>query len=310
MNNFFLGILQGIIIGIANIIPGISGSTLAVILGIYEKIINIITKFDFKLLLLFKKFEFKSIEKHISLKFLISISTGIVISYIFMANLIQYLFANFEKLTWSYFFGIILISSWIVSKYVKKWSIKEIVFLKIGLILSLLIFLINPNIEENQNLLYVFICGVIGVLGMLIPGLSGSYLLYLMGNYELLMSKILLILNPVVIRDYFLGIEKNQFENYFIIFVVFMIGHIFGILILSRSVKWLLLKHKNITFACLTGFILGSLLWIWPWKSQLSNKISLPGLNDISDIYSILLIIAGVITILMIESFGKKFKKI
>ena len=297
------------IIGVANIIPGISGSTLAVILGIYEKTINIITKFDFKLLKLITKFNIKGVNKHISLNFLISISIGIIISYMSMANILEYLFENFEKYTWSYFFGIISISSWYVSKYVPKWNLMSFIRL-MGFMISLAIFLANPNMEENQNLFFVFLCGSIGVLGMLIPGLSGSYLLVLLGNYELLMSKILIIFNPQNIQNYLSGTNINEFTNYFKIFIFFLLGHIFSILLFSRSIKWLISNHKSKTFSTLTGFIIGSLLWIWPWKNAELNLLKAPEFNNVNDILAILLILLGVITIIVIEHLGRKYKNV
>ena len=298
------------IIGVANIIPGISGSTLAVILGIYEKIINIITKFDLKLLKLITQLNIKEVNKHISLNFLISISIGVIISYMLMANILEYLFENFEKFTWSYFFGIISISAWYVSKYVTKWNLIDYLLGLMGFMISLAIFLANPNMEENQNLVFVFLCGSIGVLGMLIPGLSGSYLLVLLGNYELLMSKILIIFNPQNIQNYLSGTNVNEFTNYFKIFIFFLLGHIFSILLFSRSIKWLISNHKNKTFSTLTGFIIGSLLWIWPWKNAELNLLTAPKFNNVNDILSILLILIGVITIIIIEHLGRKYKNV
>ena len=310
MKIFLIHILQGIIIGVANIIPGISGSTLAVILGVYEKIINIITKFDIKLLKLITEFNIKGVKTHISLNFLISISFGIMISYMLMANLLAYLFTNFETYTWSYFFGIISISSWYVSKYVKKWNLTEYLLGLLGFMISLAIFLANPNMEENQNLFFVFLCGSIGVLGMLIPGLSGSYLLVLLGNYELLMSKILMIFNPKNIHNYLSGTNVDEFTNYFKIFIFFLLGHVFSILLFSRSIKWLISKHKSKTFATLTGFIIGSLLWIWPWKNPELNILKIPEFNNTNDVFAILIILIGVITIIGIEHIGRKYKNV
>ena len=298
------------IIGVANIIPGISGSTLAVILGIYEKLINIITKFDIRLLALVKELNFNAVQKHISLSFLLSISLGIIISYMFMANTLEYLFKNYEHYTWAYFFGIISISAWYVSKYVKKWRLVEYLLGLLGFAISLGFFLANPNIGENQNLFFIFLCGSIGVLGMLIPGLSGSYLLVLLGNYELLMSKIFMIFNPLNISNYFSGTNVNEFVNYVKIFIVFMLGHIFSILLFSRSIKWLISKHKSKTFAILTGFIIGSLLWIWPWKMDESNSLTIPNFTSINDLLAISFIFIGIITIVVIEYLGRRYRNV
>jgi putative membrane protein len=311
LKQFIFNILQGIVIGIANIIPGVSGSTLAVILGIYEKILNIVTKFDIKLIKLICQFKWLQVEKHISFKFLLSITIGIIISFIFMSNLIRYLFENYETYTWAYFFGIIFISIWYVSKYINKWSKIEYLFLLIGFCISMAIFFINPDVEENKNLIFVFICGVVGVLGMLVPGLSGSYLILLMGNYQLIFSEALQIIDP---NYYFKSASPEEFKLYLNIFLVFFAGHIFGIVLFSRFIKWLLQQYRATTFATLTGFIAGSLIWIWPWKNHVQeftnsrlDLISLPSFTQISDLYIICMIFLGTGTIIIIEHLGRKY---
>ena len=309
MSEFLINILKGVLIGIANIIPGLSGSTLALILGVYEKIINILTKIDLKVVKIITKRDFKLLNKHLSLNFLLPIIIGIIISSISIAHLLQYLFSHYETYTWSYFFGIILASILYISRYINKWKIIEIIFFVFGLIISLILFLMNPSVEENKNLFFVFLCGVIGVAGMLIPGLSGSYLLLLLGNYKLLISDTLHYLTQ---PKYY---SNDEIYIYLKLFVTFLIGHIAGILIFSRIIKWLLKKYKNITFSILTGFITGSLLWIWPWKktniidessTSLLNQLSYPNFESSADFYAIIIIILGAITIRILEKFAKK----
>jgi len=313
LREFIINIVKGILIGIANIIPGLSGSTLALILGIYEKMITILTKVDLQLFQLIKGLNFKAIKKHISLKFLAPIMIGIMISFVSLAHLLQYLFNHFAIYTWSYFFGIILASIFYVSKYTNKWRKTEFLYFTFGLMVSLILFLLDPNMQENRNLFFVFVCGVIGVAGMLLPGLSGSYLLVLLGNYKLLISDTLHYLTEPAYYN------NDEFYMYLNLFVIFLLGHICGLLLFSRLIKWLITNHKNITFAMLTGFITGSLLSIWPWKkpsiindssSSLFQQIGCPDFNNITDLYAIIIILLGAITIVIIEKLANKYKNV
>jgi len=313
LKEFIINIFKGILIGTANIIPGLSGSTLALLLGIYEKIITILTKVDLKLFQLIKNFKFKAIQKHISLKFIAPIMMGIIISFISLAHLLKLLFTHFEIYTWSYFFGIILVSIFYVSKYITKWRKLEFLYFLVGLIISLTLFFIDPNVGENRNLLFVFICGIIGVAGMLIPGLSGSYLLVLLGNYKLLVSDTLHYLTQPA---YY---KNDEFYIYLNLFCTFLVGHICGLLLFSRLIKWLLTNYKNMTFAVLTGFITGSLLSIWPWKNpniindsslSLFHKLSFPDFTSIHDLYAIIIIVLGGATIFILEKLANNYNNV
>ena len=313
MREFIANMFKGIVIGAANIIPGLSGSTLALILGLYEKIIIILTKVDFQLFHLIKGLKFKAIQTHISLNFILPIMIGIIISFISLAHLLQYLFNHFETYTWSYFFGIILASVFYVSKYTARWRKIEILYFILGLIISLTLFFLDPNMQENRNLFFVFICGVIGVTGMLIPGLSGSYLLVLLGNYKLLISDTLHYLTQPA---YY---KTEEFYMYLNLFITFLIGHVCGLLLFSRLIKWLITNYKDQTFAILTGFITGSLLLIWPWKKSsvinesslsLLQQLSYPDFNSINDLYAILIILLGCITIIILEKIANNYKNV
>ena len=313
MKEFIINILRGIVIGIANIIPGLSGSTLALILGIYQKLINILTKFDQKLIHLIKIFDIKAIQTHISFKFLSAILIGIIISFISVSHLLNYLFLYFEVYTWAYFFGIILTSIFYVATYIDKYKITEYLFFLLGLIICLAIFIMEPKMEENSNLIFVFLCGIIGVTGMLIPGLSGSYLLVLMGNYKLLISE---TIHRITDPKYY---TSEDILFYLKIFITFLIGHIVGIITFSRIIKWLLNNYKNQTFSILTGFITGSLLWIWPWQNindtidqnaSLFSKLSFPTFQDYNDFMIISIIIFGSMTLIILEKIAKKYKHV
>ncbi|MBF25404.1 MAG: hypothetical protein CMP49_02660 [Flavobacteriales bacterium] len=297
----------------ANIIPGLSGSTLALILGVYQKLINILTKFDLRLIQLIKSLNINEIQKHISLNFISAILCGIIISFISISHLLNYLFLHFETYTWAYFFGIILVSIYYVGNYIDKFKIAEYLLFLLGLSICVIIFLAEPSMEQNTNLLFVFLCGIIGVTGMLIPGLSGSYLLVLLGNYKLLISE---TIHRISDPKYY---AFDDIYFYLKLFITFLIGHIVGIITFSRIIKWLLNNFKNQTFSLLTGFITGSLLWIWPWQSSYSSmdknlilfsKISFPDFKDINDLILIAVIICGGITLILIEKIAKKYRDV
>ena len=186
MKTIIINIIKGIFIGIANIIPGVSGATVALILGVYKEAINVITKFDLTFFQLIKNMKFQKAQQHISLTFLISITSGIIISFIIMSGLLNFLLKNYPLYTWSYFFGIIMASIPYVAKQTSQWTKKESFLFIIGFITSLCFLFIEP-IGENRNLAFIFFCGIVGGVGMLVPGLSGSHLLIILGNYKLIL---------------------------------------------------------------------------------------------------------------------------
>ena len=307
IQTFIANIIKGIVIGVANIIPGVSGATFALILGIYEKLINILTRFDNKLIKLIKKGEVKKIKEHISLDFLIPLGIGIVVSFLLVSKLLQYLFIHFNTQTWAYFFGIIFVSIFYIAKYISRWKTQESLCFIIGLLVALSLLFIEPAIE-NDNLFFVFICGMLGIIGMLIPGLSGSYLLILLGNYKLIfITTVQNITNTTLIA------QKNYF--YLQLIICFLVGKIVGIVLFSRMIKWLLKYFKNKTFAILSGFITGSLIYIWPWQTNIENAklietLSYPTFNNHTDIYAVLFILIGIMTIIIIEKIAKKNKNV
>ena len=300
MREFILNILKGIIIGIANIVPGISGASLAFILGIYQKIIDITTKFDLNLIKLILNRQFKTAKNYISFNFLIAISIGIIISFMIFAKLLDYLFLEFQSFTWSYFFGIIAASIFYIVKFTSSWKVKEWISFLIGFFLSVLTLFLEPG-QQNTDILFIFFCGIVGSVGMITPGLSGSYLLILLGNYKLILIDTINQLSTFNFsQDYF---------NHIKILFIFLLGQTLGLLMFSRLIKWLIDSYKNITFSLISGFITGSLTYIWPWQNNnpneiLINRIQFPTLS-INDLYSILFILIGIISIVIIEYAAK-----
>ena len=174
--------------GIANVIPGVSGGTIALITGIYEELIDSLKSFDKKALKYILSFRIKDFIDYTNLYFIIAIFGGSIFSVFSIANLFKYLFSNYPLYIWSFFFGLIIASIFFVGKKINKWEKSSVIALVLGIIIALSFTNISPA-SENDNLFFVFLCGIIGISGMMLPGLSGSFILILLGNYELLLVK-------------------------------------------------------------------------------------------------------------------------
>ncbi|MEC7646173.1 MAG: DUF368 domain-containing protein [Bacteroidota bacterium] len=300
MKNYLILFLKGMGMGIANVIPGVSGGTIALITNIYEEIINSLKSFNrtaFKLLLSLK---IKELVKHTNLYFLTAIFSGSIVSVFTIANVFEYLFVYYPISIWSFFFGLILASIIFVSKRVQNWHIQSISTLIIGIAIAFSISLATPA-TENPNLFFVFICGIIGISGMILPGLSGSYILILLGNYKLLMVTAVTELNITLLS-------------------VFFLGSVFGLMSFSHILSWILKKYKDATLSLLTGFIIGSLNIIWPWK-EITKTIIINGtekaigyksfLPEISNntLFAIILMILGFILVYLLENYSSKNTK-
>ena len=286
--------LKGITMGVANVIPGVSGGTVALITEIYEELINSLKSFDLKAIKLLLNGQFKDFTIHTNLYFLISVFGGSVFSMFSVAKLFEFLFEFYPEELWSFFFGLILASVYYVGLRVGIWKIRSYIFFIIGTAIAVSLALLSPS-SESTNLLYIFICGVIGVSGMLLPGLSGSFILILMGNYKLLMVD---------------SISKSLKFNIDAItyLLVFILGSVVGLFGFSHIISWLFKRFKDCVLSLLTGFILGSLLIIWPWKEVAENRLitswHLPELNN-STIVAISLMLIGFYVVVKLESFTK-----
>lgn len=241
--------LKGMGMGAANVVPGVSGGTIALITGIFEKLIDSIKAFDIIALKYFFTGKFKAFAKHINLDFLIAVFAGIVISIISVARIFGYLLDHYPVYIMSFFFGLILASIYFVGKTVEKWTIPVWISFILGTIIAISLSVLKPA-QENSSLIYLFICGIVATCSMILPGLSGSFVLILMGNYQLVMIH--------AVND--LNLE---------LLLPVVIGAIVGLLLFSNILSWVYKKFRNQTISVLTGFILGSLGVIWPWKEEI-----------------------------------------
>ncbi len=240
--------VKGFGIGAANVIPGVSGGTIALITGIFERLIDSLKSFNLKALKLLLKLKLKEFAEYTDLIFLVSVFGGAVVSIFTFAKLLAYLFEYYPVYVWAFFFGLILASVYFVGKTVEKINISVIISFILGTTLAVWISLQNPA-AENDNFMYLILCGIIAVISMILPGLSGSFVLVLMGNYQLVM------INSVNALD-------------FHVLLPVALGVVIGLPAFSNILSWIYKKYKNETVATLTGFIIGSLIILWPWKHE------------------------------------------
>ena len=248
MNQYIANFFKGIGIGSANVIPGVSGGTIALITGIFERLINALKSCNLTASKLFFTGKFKEFAQHIDLWFLASVGSGVVVAILSIARLFEFLFAEYPIYLWSFFFGMILVSIYYVGITIEKFNWKVVLSFIIGTAIALLIAFGTPA-NENSNILYLMICGAVATCSMILPGLSGSFVLVLMGNYQLIMIDAVNDLNLKIL-------------------IPVVIGGVVGLLAFSHLLSWIFKNYRDITIAVLTGFILGSMPIIWPWKND------------------------------------------
>ena len=288
MKSIFIHIIKGAIMGAANVIPGVSGGTMALVMGIYERLINSINHLNFNTLKkIFITRDFKSFAKNTDLFFLISITVGIFVSIFSLSILLEFLFETHKILVLSYFFGLIFASVFFVGKTIKKYSPLSIFLFLIGFLIAGGMVFISPS-SSNSSFLFLIISGAIAMCSMILPGLSGSFVLLLLGNYELIICAI------------------NDLN--FSILVPFGIGALSGIILFAKLLQFIFKKFRNNTISLLTGFIFGSLIILWPWKLDDINTNTfnyfIPNLNQ-ETLIAFALILLGALSVVMIEKYSK-----
>jgi len=248
--------LKGMAMGAADVVPGVSGGTIALIAGIYEKLLDSINSVDIEAFHLLRKGQIKALWSKVNGSFLLALLLGICTSILTLANLITYLIKNYPIPVWSFFCGLIIISALMILRDVKRWNVLAMVALPVGVAIAYWITGMVPG-SSNNNLFFIFGAGMIAICAMILPGISGSFLLLVMGKYEY-------ILNALVERDV-------------VTLAVFGLGCIVGIMAASRAISWLLKHYPAITISILSGFMLGSINKLWPWKKILSYRLSSSG---------------------------------
>ena len=315
---------KGFAMGAANVIPGVSGGTIALVTDIYEDLINSLKSFDNKALNFLFKGQFSNLLAHINAKFLFALVIGIITSIFSIAKLFAYLLVEHPTHIWAFFFGLVLASVYYVGKTVEKWTLGNRFFFALGTVIALIISLTNPAPTENDSYLFVFFCGIIGISGMLLPGLSGSYILMLLGNYKLLMVDSINTLS-LCIKELLSGntsiLYHPEHKTGLINFLIFLLGSVFGLVAFSKIIAWIFKRFKNSTISILTGFVFGSLAIIWPWKNEITNpeiidrhgnemivgyERYIPNQFDQTTVIAILCVLFGIICIWGVEKMAEK----
>ena len=250
LKDYAVLVLKGMGMGAADVVPGVSGGTIAFIVGIYDELIESIKSINLNSLKLFFTGRFRDFFKSINAGFLLSVILGIGISVFSLAKIITWLLIEHPILVWSFFFGLVLASTWFVSRDIKKWNWKTIISFIIGVGVAYYITIATPA-ETPSNLLFVFLCGAIAICAMILPGISGSFILVLLGKYFFIMDAVK-SLNLLVIA-------------------VFGAGACLGITSFSRILSFALKNFRDVTLSLLTGFMLGSLNKVWPWKEIITE---------------------------------------
>tara|TARA_R110002167_G_scaffold55288_2_gene157201 strand:- start:3507 stop:4526 length:1020 start_codon:yes stop_codon:yes gene_type:complete len=323
-------ILKGLGMGAANKVPGISGGVVAFVAGFYEEFIYSLRKINLKAFKLLINGRFKSFYTYINGRFLALLFLGMIVSYFSVSKVLDYLIKYYELYVWSVFFGMIIGSIYYINKDFKDWNYKTYLSLMIGIVFGIAISFLNPA-KENDNLWFVFFCGIISVSGMTLPGFSGSFILILLGNYVLL-----LVESVNALFDTFFNVFEGDFSfvhdvariRMLKVLVVFTLGSVTGLITFSHVLSYILKHYKSITISTIIGFIIGSLGVVWPWKKTIYKltenghfildsrgekvvenfKRYMPELN-IETYYAIAFIFLGIAIVLALEIYGQKTRK-
>ena len=300
--------------GAADVVPGVSGGTIAFISGIYEELISSIDNINAGVFKIWKTSGFKAAWESINGTFLTALFIGIAISILSLAKLIKWLLHHKPVLLWAFFFGLVLASIIYIAKQIKYWNITAIICIVTTSILSYSITLVEP-FASPESPLYLLFCGFIAIIAMILPGVSGAFILLILGAYQIAIDTI----NNL--RDGLFQGNMELFKDALINFVLLSIGAIVGLKVFSKVLNWMFKHKKNITLAILTGFMIGSLNKIWPWKKTLTKRINSEGIEvplleesilpnqfsgDNQLFLAITLMAIGFFTILFLERLGKQ----
>lgn len=316
--------------GAANKVPGVSGGVVAFVAGFYEEFIYSLQRVNKTALKFLINGRFKSFYNYINGRFLSLLFLGMIISYFSISKVLDYFFVHYELFIWSFFFGMIIGSIYYIHKDFKAWNAKTLISLSLGIIAGISISFLDPA-TENDNLIFVFFCGIISVSGMTLPGFSGSFILILLGNYVLLLVDSVNALSDtfleIITGDFSLVHHKERLRLLQVL-TSFTLGSVVGLVSFSHVLNYILKHYKNITISTIIGFIVGSLGVVWPWKETIykitesgelvldstgrkviqNYKRFVPELNSETFI-AIFCILLGIALVLALEWYGHKINK-
>ena len=305
----FIILIKGMCMGIADIVPGVSGGTIAIITGVYEELLKTINGLDFKILNELKKGNIKKIWKNYNLNFLFFLGFGILSSIIILSHFILIILNDYPVALWSLFLGLISSSIIFLFKSTTKLNFNsskflipsQIYFLITGLFIALYVQTLSAG-NTDINSIYLFVCGMISITAMLLPGVSGAYILVLLGAYETML---------ITLK------EISQLNSdYFMNFISFVLGALLSVKLFSKLLTWSYENHKDNTLFCLIGFMIGSLPTLWPWKYNIDSNLFLDKLyipenylNNSEFREGILFFVLGISVVLILEFISTKNEK-
>ena len=316
MLQYLLIVAKGLAMGAADVVPGVSGGTIAFISGIYEELIETIHKIDLGFFKIWKQKGFSSAWKHYNLSFLLALFSGIFISILSFAKLITWLLDEYPIMVWSFFFGLVVASIVYVGRQVSKWRLSTIIALLVASAFSYAITILDP-VASPDSPWFLFIAGFIAIIAMILPGISGAFILLLMGAYTTVIGIVTQLVEGLAAFD------GSQIMGAVGKLLIFAVGAIIGLKMFSRVLNWMFKHHKNLILAVLTGFMIGALNKIWPWKEVLQYRANhvgeqvpfiersiLPQNYDGNPyvFYAIIFAVIGFLTIFLLELIANKKK--
>lgn len=282
---------KGMLVGAVNVVP-VSSGTIALVLGVFERFINAIKSLNHKNFNYLFKGEFTEFGRRTDFRFFIIMLTGVIVGMVLTAIFLKRALGSYEVYVWAFFIGLIIASVIHVMKSIEKVTVKNVIFLLVGFVVSFFLS-IHLNPESNDSFLYLFVCGIVGATGMVVPGISGSHLMLLMGNYELIVTQAIPALT-----------KASTFMIGFRILFPFFLGSIVSIVSFSYLLSWLMKDFRNETLSALSGFMLGSLPVVYPWKEPSADLLEyvfyLPTINS-EFFISLLMAVIGAVAVYMLH---------
>ena len=271
---------KGVFMGIADAIPGVSGGTIALLLGIYEELISTISGLNFSLITKLKNNGFKSFWESLNGNFLITLVLGIGISLILFVKISANLLTSHPLYVWSFFLGLILATVYVIYKLIESWNLVNIISTLLMIAFSIILTSDSLNISDDTNLFYILICGIIASSAMILPGISGSLILVILGVYKILVE----------------ALDNLDIK----IITSFIVGAVIGVISFSKILKWLFKNYKSLAYSIMLGLVIGSIEKIWPWNKSFSAELS-----NLDLFLSISLVILGFIIVFLLEKTKK-----
>ena len=283
-SDYLILFFKGVFMGIADAMPGISGGTIALLVGIYEELVNTISRLNLHIISEFKIRDFNSFWKKINGNFLITLILGISISLISFVKVSASLLENYPLFVWSFFLGLIFATIYVIFKLINKWYLTNFIILFFCIFFSVYISSFTVDVTNEISLLYIFMSGIIASSAMILPGISGSLVLVILGVYTYMIKSL------------------DNLE--LVVIFTFIFGSLIGLLSFSKILKYLFKNYRDLTYTMMLGLVIGSIEKAWPWNKELAVEIS-----NLNMFFSISLVIFGLVIVLLVERLKKQNDK-